>query len=100
IVDFVRSNAPDKFDALAVNFGHTFFGATFSDNPLIALEVWGAPISLPRRDPTNANFIYQRFQRGIMHFDATTGRTQALLLADYLKRSEEHTSELQSRENL
>src|SRR5207248_4375203 len=24
IVDFVRSNAPDKFDALAVNFGRTF----------------------------------------------------------------------------
>src|SRR5207302_5189277 len=84
----------------SVNFGRTFFGAALSDNPLIALEVWGAPISLPRRDPTNGNFIYQRFQRGIMHFDATTGRTQALLLADYLKRSEEHTSELQSRENL
>ncbi len=52
---------------------------------MISLEVWGAPISAPRRDPTNSNFVYQRFQRGVMHFDATTGRTQALLLADYLK---------------
>jgi hypothetical protein len=82
IVDFVRSSAPDTFDSLAVKFGQTFFG---QDNPLIDLEVWGAPISRPRRDPTNANFVYQRFQRGVMHFDATTGRTQALLLADYLK---------------
>jgi hypothetical protein len=52
---------------------------------LISLEVWGAPISKPRRDPSNTNFVYQRFQRGVMHFDATTGKTQALLLADYLK---------------
>jgi hypothetical protein len=29
--------------------------------------------------------VYQRFQRGVMHFDASTGRTQALLLADYMK---------------
>jgi hypothetical protein len=82
IVDFVRSNSPDTFESLAVGFGQTFFG---SANPLISLEVWGAPISLPRRDPSNANFVYQRFQRGVMHFDATTGRTQPLLLADYLK---------------
>ncbi|MBV8713598.1 MAG: hypothetical protein JOZ65_00890 [Chloroflexi bacterium] len=84
IVDFVRSNAPDTFDSLAVKFGEMFFGGD-GLNPLIALEVWGAPISRPRRDPGNSNFVYQRFQRGVMHFDATTGRTQALLLADYLK---------------
>jgi len=47
--------------------------------------VWGAPISKVRRDPGNSNFVYQRFQRGAMHFDASTGRTQGLLLADYLK---------------
>jgi hypothetical protein len=85
IIDFVRSNAPDSFESLSVSFGQTFFGSGLGTNPLIALEVWGAPISRPRRDPGNANFVYQRFQRGVMHFDATTGRTQALLLADYLK---------------
>jgi hypothetical protein len=85
IIDFVRSNAPDTFDSQSVSFGATFFASGLGANPLIALEVWGAPISRPRRDPSNANFVYQRFQRGVMHFDATTGRTQALLLADYLK---------------
>jgi hypothetical protein len=84
IVDFIRSTAPDTFDGLAVDFGHAFFGIT-PETPLIDLEVWGAPISEPQRDPGNNNFVYQRFQRGVMHFDATTGRTQALLLADYLK---------------
>ena len=77
---------PDSFDGLAVAFGRSFFrlGAG-ADNPLISLEVWGAPISPPRRDPSNSNFVYQRFQRGVMHFDAASGRTQGLLLADYLK---------------
>lgn len=87
IVDFVRSNAPDSFDGLSVGFGRTFFGliAGSRDNPALNLEMWGAPISRPHRDPTNSNFVYQRYQRGVMHFDATTGRTQALLLADYVK---------------
>jgi hypothetical protein len=83
IVDFIQLNTPDSFESLAVNFDKTFLSV--SDNPLIALEVWGAPISLPKRDPGNSNFVYQRFQRGVMHFDASSGRTQALLLADYLK---------------
>jgi hypothetical protein len=84
IIDFVRSTAPDVFEGQPVGFTKTFFGFS-ADNPLINLEVWGAPISRPQRDPGNNNFIYQRFQRGIMHFDQTTGRTQGLLLADYLK---------------
>jgi hypothetical protein len=36
-------------------------------------------------DPKNSNFIYQRWQRGVMHYDRTTGATQGLLLADYFK---------------
>src|SRR5438105_4833237 len=84
ILDFVHDNAPDSLEGQAVAFGKTFFGLAL-ENPLVNLEVWGAPISRPRRDPGNSNFVYQRFQRGIMHFDASTGRTQALLLADYLK---------------
>ena len=49
------------------------------------LEIWGLPTSKPTADPTNANFVYQRFQRGIMHYDAACACTQGLLLADYLK---------------
>jgi hypothetical protein len=84
ILDFIRTNAPDVFEGQQAGFARTFF-AFVPDNPLINLEVWGAPISRPQRDPANLNFVYQRFQRGIMHFDQTTGRTQGLLLADYLK---------------
>ena len=53
--------------------------------PLFDLDIWGAPTSKPARDPNNNNFIYQRFQRGIMHYDKDCGCTQGLLLADYLK---------------
>jgi hypothetical protein len=85
IVDFVRASAPDSFEGLAVGFGRTFLATVAGDNPLLDLEIWGAPTSRPRRDPGNANFVYQRFQRGVMQFDAVSGRTQGLLLADYVK---------------
>ncbi|GEM_PF-1065335 len=97
IVDFVRSHAPDQFEGLNVNFFQAFQntvtlqdaypegGGNPSLIPLLNLEIWGAPTSNPARDPSNSNFVYLRFQRGIMHFDATTGSTQGLLLADYLK---------------
>jgi len=94
ILDFVRVTAQDTFDGQTVNFKKTFFNTITpqiagTDDPnilgLLDLEIWGAPTSNPAYDPANHNFIYQRFQRGIMHYDKTCGCTQGLLLADYLK---------------
>ncbi|MBI4491291.1 MAG: hypothetical protein HY690_00660 [Chloroflexi bacterium] len=97
IVAFVRANAPDEWNRLRVNFGKTFFSAITCDQvarggacpeellPLFNLALWGAPISGPAFDPNNRNFVYQRFQRGILHYDATTGATQGILLGDWLK---------------
>jgi hypothetical protein len=94
ILEFVRRSAVDSFDGQGVNFQKTFFSTITpemagTDEPsilgLLDLEVWGAPTSRPAYDPSNHNFIYQRFQRGIMHFDKACGCTQGLLLADYLK---------------
>ncbi|MBI2756226.1 MAG: hypothetical protein HYX52_05905 [Chloroflexi bacterium] len=97
VVDFVRANAPDTFEGEPVNFFSTFQNTVTLEDafpegngdpnllPLLNLELWGLPTSAPQRDPTNRNFIYQRFQRGIMHYDKGTGLTQGLLLADYLK---------------
>ena len=94
IVTFVRNNAPDTFQGQPVNFGQTFFStvspqqAGTTDPNLIALfdlEIWGAPISQPASDPGNSNFIYQRFQRGIMHYAVGQG-TRGILLADYVKQ--------------
>ncbi|HEY3063167.1 MAG TPA: hypothetical protein VGL99_29685 [Chloroflexota bacterium] len=94
ILDFVRANAPDNFQGQPVNFGLTFFNtvspqqAGTTDPNLIGLfdlEIWGAPISRPAPDPGNSNFIYQRFQRGIMHYAGSQG-TRGILLADYVKQ--------------
>lgn len=97
VLEFVRRNAPETFNGEPVHFFSTFnstvtpeaaFGRSGGDAnllPLINLEIWGVPTSLPAQDPNNNNFIYQRFQRGIMHYDATCKCTQGLLLADYFK---------------
>jgi hypothetical protein len=52
---------------------------------LINLEIWGFPTSRPAFDPANHNFVYLRFQRGIMHYDHSTGVTRGILLADWFK---------------
>src|SRR5215831_18320621 len=98
-MDFVRAVAPDSFDGQPVNFSKTFFssvsaqdaypnGVPAGGDALVQyfnLEIWGLPTSKPAHDPTNPDFIYQRFQRGIMHFDKGCSCTQGLLLADYVK---------------
>ncbi len=96
-LDFVRANAPDDWEGMKTNFFSAFqntvtyqeaFPKGDADQgllPLINLEIWGLPTSRPTYDPSNGNFVYLRFQRGIMHFDKTSGLTQGLLLGDYLK---------------
>ena len=97
VLEFVRRNAPETFNGQPVKFFSTFNGTVTSDVafgpgggdpkllPLINLEIWGVPTSLPTQDPNNGGFVYQRFQRGIMHYDAACRCTQGLLLADYFK---------------
>ena len=53
--------------------------------PGFDLEIWGIPTSLPMVDPRNHQFVYQRFQRGILHYQADTNTTEGLLLGDYFK---------------
>jgi hypothetical protein len=95
IIDFVRASAPDEALGQPVQFGQKFFGTVSSSiapggGPgvlsLLDLEVWGAPISKPTPDPHNSGFIYQRFQRGIMHFIAVQHVTETILVSDYLKQ--------------
>jgi hypothetical protein len=94
ILEFTRTQAVDTFEGEPVNYGSTFFTTVTAADapdadpgllPGFDLQIWGAPTSNPARDPANNNFIYMRFQRGIMHYDKTCTCTQGLLLADYLK---------------
>ncbi|MDA8188572.1 MAG: cellulase family glycosylhydrolase [Dehalococcoidales bacterium] len=94
---FISDNSPNSWQGMNVNFYRTYmdtvqFSEAYPDGkgdpnwmPGIDFEMWGAPTSAPAVDPQNSNFVYQRFQRGILHYDKTTGLTQGLLLADYFK---------------
>ena len=94
---FLKTYAPDTWEGEPVNFSETFVGTVtladaFPDGggsagllTLLNLEIWGLPTSKPARDPANNNFVYLRFQRGVMHYDASCKCTQGLLLADALK---------------
>lgn len=97
-VTFVRERAPDTFGGRPVNFGNTATSLVqYSDAfpngegpvdliPVLnVLEITGLPVSAPAPDPNNGNVVYQRFQRLILQYDASTNTTQALLLADFLK---------------
>lgn len=93
---WVKAHAPDSFQGMPVNFYQTFLntvpasvafpnGGDPSLVPGFDLEMWGIPTSQPTVDPNNHNFVYLRFQRGIMHYDAGCNCTRGILLADYLK---------------
>ncbi|MGI8916714.1 MAG: Kelch repeat-containing protein [Chloroflexota bacterium] len=86
VIAFVQAIAPDTWNGLPVHFFQTFVQTvTLADAyptgggnpallPLLNLEVWGVPISAPAYDPSNHAFVYQRFQRGIMHARHPDGR--------------------------
>jgi hypothetical protein len=95
-LSWVKAHAPDSLEGLPVNFYQTFIntvsyptafphGGDPSLLPGLNLELWGIPTSNPQLDPNNHNFVYLRFQRGIMHYDAGCTCTDGILLADYLK---------------
>lgn len=97
VLAFIRQNVPNTFQGLPVNFFNTFQNTVSAQtafpsgggNPSLLLgfdlEMWGLPLSAPAFDPNNHDFVYQRFQRGIMHFDNTTHLTTGILTADFLK---------------
>ena len=47
--------------------------------------VLGLPTSAAKQDPHNPNFVYQRFQNGILMSDASSGSVGLLPLGEYLK---------------
>jgi hypothetical protein len=90
---YLLSAVPNTFNGLPVRFFQQYVGSDDvtdeleapAERALAGLELWGFPTSEPAADPANGNFIYQRFQRGIMHFDAATQSTRAVLVGDWLK---------------
>jgi hypothetical protein len=91
VLAHLRRTVPDTVDGLPVRFLAQFMTAmpgTRGDPALVVLanlELWGFPTSRPMRDPNNPAYIYQRFQRGIMHYDHRTRATEAILFGHWFK---------------
>ncbi|MCL5027108.1 MAG: hypothetical protein M1531_11560 [Chloroflexi bacterium] len=97
VADYIKAKAPDSWNNMDVNFLKTFNDSVKmedafpegngSDGVLFGfdVEMWGVPTSAPAVDPSNFNFVYLRFQRGIMHYSKDNGATQGLLMGDYFK---------------
>jgi hypothetical protein len=94
LLDFIRDNAPEDFAGQPVRYWTTFVTtvppeALAGTPPQLApgfnLEIWGSVTSGPMVDPSNAGFIYQRFQRSIMHYRDVCRCTERILLADWFK---------------
>jgi hypothetical protein len=92
VVAFVRGVSPEVFNGQQVGFFTTFTntvpqqpGASPDTATLLNLEIWGLPTSNPAADPGNGGFVYQRYQRGIMHFRSECGCTEGILIGEYFK---------------
>jgi len=97
VIKFVGQVSPNTWNGQPVGFYDLFNttvpvdvafpGQTPDPNlvTLLNLEIWGVPTSNPAADPGNGGFVYQRYQRGIMHYDAACGCTQGILVGEYFK---------------
>jgi hypothetical protein len=53
--------------------------------PIYQRDVWGLPTSFAIPDPNNPSFLYQRFENGVLFYDARTGTAAPLPLGRYFK---------------
>jgi hypothetical protein len=70
---FLAATVPDDVAGQPVQFLSTY-------NDAGAVDVLGTPTSAPKADPNNPNFIYQRFQNGVLFYNAAEGTTSVLAL--------------------
>ncbi|MCA1646323.1 MAG: hypothetical protein LC797_12990 [Chloroflexi bacterium] len=75
---FLLSVVPDFWNGQPVQFLSTF-------NSEGGTAVLGMPTSSPKADPGNPSFVYQRFQNGILFYDASAATTTPLPLGNFLK---------------
>jgi hypothetical protein len=71
---FLSITVPDEWNGMPVQFLSTL-NAT-------GVDQIGLPVSAPKADPNNPQFIYQRFQNVVLFYNATDDTTQVLPLAE------------------
>jgi hypothetical protein len=96
-IRFIQQVSPNTFNGIQVGFFDLFnqtvpvsvaFPGITPSTGLVTLanmEIWGLPTSAPAADPGNGGFIYQRYQRGIMHYEDTCKCSHGILVGQYFK---------------
>ena len=69
---FLEITVPDTWNGMPVQFL-----STLNDT---GRDVLGVPTSAPKADPNNPDFVYQRFQNGLLFYNATDDTTSVLPL--------------------
>ena len=70
---FVNSTVPDTYGGQPVVFLQTF------DD--VGVDTLGLPTSEPAADANNPQFVYQRFQNGVLFYNGAEGTTSVLPLS-------------------
>jgi hypothetical protein len=73
---FLDATVPDTWAGQPVQFLSTLDGLNDSGE-----YVLGLPTSEPAADPHNPQFVYQRFQNGVLFYNAAAGTTSVLPLS-------------------
>jgi hypothetical protein len=89
----LEATVPETYNGMPVGFLSAFLAAAPAAQParepgaaaLAGLALWGFPTSQPAVDPANPGVVSQRFQRGVMQFDAAAGQTRGLPVGDHLR---------------
>jgi hypothetical protein len=68
---FLQATVPETWNGQPVGFLSALSDAG-------GVDVMGLPTSEPKADPNNPSFVYQRFQNGVLFYNATEGSTQVL----------------------
>jgi hypothetical protein len=67
---FLSATVPDQFNGQPVAFL-----STLNDT---GVDILGLPTSAPKADPNNPQFIYQRFQNGVLFYNGAEGSTNVI----------------------
>ncbi|MFN0072846.1 MAG: hypothetical protein ACKVVP_15280 [Chloroflexota bacterium] len=91
--DYLDRIVPDEWDGLPVGFRRLYLEAATAvaagEGPgirsLVALELWGYPLSRPAPDPERPGIVYQRFQHAIMRYRVDCDCTERMALGTLLR---------------
>ena len=73
LATFLQATVPDQWNGQPVEFLSTLSST--------GVDVLGPPTSQPAADPNNPNFVYQRFQNGVLFYNGSDQTTSIIAVS-------------------